>query len=143
MHTQATGFYMTSSRVIGAGHISALICMLLGEATNPVHNSFMISELAKTLDDYNGEASFLVFAIEITFCVLYVFFRVVLGPIGMLHITYDLLFTKKGRQNIPIALKIVWLIMIWGVVFGSIPWIQDCIETLKKHMEAATIDKEL
>lgn len=136
-HHFATAFYMTSSRILGAGHISALICMLLGEATNPVHNSFMITELAQTLDHYNGE-SFLVFCIEVTFCVLYLFFRVILGPIGMLHITYDLLFTKQGRQNVPIALKIVWLVMIWGVIFGSIPWIQDCIETLQKHMEAGS-----
>lgn len=141
-HHCATAFYMTSARMLGAGHISALICMFLGEATNPVHNSFMISELALTLDHYNGE-SWLYFAIEVTFCVLYLFFRVILGPIGMLYITFDLVFTNKGRQNVPVALKVLWLLMIWGVVLGSIPWIQDCITTLQQHMHSTKNDTEL
>lgn len=143
-HHFATAFYMTSARLLGAGHISALICMLLGEATNPVHNAFMITELEKTLDHYNGEQHGAVYYIEVTFCILYLIFRVVLGPLGMLHITYDLLITKQGRQNVPLWLKILWLIMIWGVVFGSIPWIQDCITTLQTHMASSSGgDKEL
>jgi hypothetical protein len=142
-HHFATSFYMTSSRLVGAGHISALTCMLLGEATNPAHNSFMISQLAKTLEIHNDE-SLLVYVIEVLFCTLYIVFRVVLGPIGMLHITYDLVVTERGQKNIPMALKLVWLLMIWGVVFGSVPWIQECYEMLVKHAEAATTsDKEL
>jgi hypothetical protein len=142
-HHFATSFYMTSSRLIGAGHISALTCMLLGEATNPVHNSFMISQLAKTLDIHNPD-SLLVYGIEVLFCTLYIIFRVVLGPVGMLHITYDLVVTERGQKNVPMVLKLMWLIMIWGVVVGSHPWIEECYEMLMKHVQDATSsDKEL
>ena len=137
-HHFATSFYMTSARILGAGHESALMCMLLGEATNPLHNSHMISELAQTL---HFEANPLTHWIEVMFSAIYVVFRVVLGPLGMIHITYDLVVTKRGRENIPLALKLAWLLMIWGVVFGSIPWIQDCITVLKKHYTAGNVDE--
>eukprot|EP00978_Attheya_sp_CCMP212_P027220 scaffold91019_cov49-Attheya_sp.AAC.3 len=85
IHHIATVIYMTSTRIIGAGHQSAMICMFL-------------------------------------------------GPVFFAYTTKDL-FSKQGRQNIPLGLNIPWNIMIWGVVIGSFPWIQECVEMLSDGLE--------
>jgi hypothetical protein len=132
-HHIVTSTYMISTRVIKAGHMSAMMCMLLGELTNPLHNLYMISNNALTLDNNccNGELSQQLFTIiSVSFAAMYFFFRVLFAPFFFLHITYDLLITKQGRTNIPLALNIFWNLMIWAVVFGSISWIQKCLGIL-------------
>lgn len=134
-HHFVTSFYMTSTRVIQAGHMSAMMCMFLGESTNPFHNSYLIAEAALKLDCCNGSLSRQLHSIiELCFSSSYCFFRIVLAPVFCLHMTYDILITKRGRTNIPIALRILWTLMIWAVVFGSIPWIVDCWAMLQKHL---------
>jgi hypothetical protein len=115
--------------VIGAGHQSAMICMLLGECTNPLHNSYYIGLAAQTLSCCNGVVSqFLYHWIEYLFAVTYVLARAVIAPWIFLHVTYNLWTT--GRQHIPLSLLLIWTILIWAVLFGSVPWIQDCWNTI-------------
>jgi TLC domain len=131
-HHVATILYMTSTRVIGAGHQSAMICMLLGECTNPLHNSYYIGLAAQTLPCCNGVLSqFLFHWIEYLFAVTYVLARAIVAPWTFLHVTYNLWTT--GRRYIPISLLLMWSFLIWGVLFGSVPWIQDCWATMQKY----------
>lgn len=131
-HHLATTLYMSSTRIVGAGHQSAMICMLLGELTNPLHNSFYIGQAAQTLDCCNGAFSQAAFAaIEVTFSALYCFIRAGIGPFVFLHVTYNT-FTV-GRKHIPMALIFIWNLLIWAVVIGSIPWIHECWATLQRY----------
>jgi hypothetical protein len=57
-----------------------------------------------------------------------------IGPVFFAYTTIDLL-SKQGRQNVPLGLNISWNIMIWGVVIGSFPWIQECVEMLSDGLE--------
>jgi TLC domain len=131
-HHVATILYMTSTRVIGAGHQSAMVCMLLGECTNPLHNSFYIGLAAQTLPCCNGVLSqFLFHWVEYLFAVMYVLARAIIAPWTFLHVTVNL--WTIGRRNIPISLLLMWCILIWGVLFGSVPWIQECWATMQKY----------
>ena len=47
------------------------------------------------------------------------------------HLTYDLLLTKEGRQNCSVFITLLWMPMCWGVLFGSIPWIEETWEMVQ------------
>jgi hypothetical protein len=130
-HHLATSAYMTSARVIKAGYMSAMMCMLLGEITNPMHNSFFVAEQAMGVDCCNGEfAQKLYSVIEVAFAASYFFVRVVVAPIGLGHVSYDLV--RNGRKKIPLGLNIFWNFLIWAVVFGSYFEIAKCFNILNK-----------
>jgi hypothetical protein len=131
-HHMITATYMTSARVVKAGYMSAMMCMLLGEITNPVHNSFFIAEQAMGLDCCNGAFGQKVYSVvEVAFAASYFFTRVFIAPIGLGHVSYDL--TRNGRKNkIPLGLNILWNFMIWAVIFGSYFEIAKCYSILKK-----------
>lgn len=134
-HHLATTLYMTSARIIGAGHQSAMMCMLLGELTNPLHNSFYIAQAAQKLDCCNGAFSQAAFRmIEISFAALYCVMRVIIGPIFCLHMTYNLWVV--GRKHINKVLLVVWTLLIWAVLIGSIPWVVECWQTLQRYYPA-------
>lgn len=128
-HHAATVLYMTSTRLIRAGHMSAMMLMFLGELTAPIMNLLRISNTAATL----GTANWLLVLhplIEYSFALLYVCSRVFAGPACAVHLTGTLLFTKEGRKNVPVQLSIVWLAMCWGVMIGSLPWIKTSLTIL-------------
>ena len=119
-HHVITSTYMTSTRILQAGHISAMMCMLVGELTNPLHNGYFIMELAMDLDCCNGPRAQVAHdIIRIVFAVSYWLLRVVLGPICMAYVTYDLIGTTAGRSNIPWVWNIIWNVMIWTVIVAS------------------------
>jgi hypothetical protein len=130
-HHIATALYMSSTRYIGAGHISALICMFLGECTNPFHNGYDILHRAMQLSCCRDARIYqLLYHLDtICFCLLYIVIRAFLGPIILSYVTYDI--WKHGTQcHIPLFWRILWSLLIWGVVFGSIPWITECYHML-------------
>jgi hypothetical protein len=129
-HHLATILYMTSTRIVQSGHQSAMMCMLLGELTNPLHNAFYVAEFAQTLECCNGPFSQVAHeVIHVSFAALYCLVRVVIGPFAFLHITYNTVVV--GRKHIPIPLIVFWNLLIWAVVFGSLPWIFECWSTLQ------------
>jgi hypothetical protein len=134
-HHIATILYMTSTRILQQGHQSAMICMLLGEMTNPFHNSYYVAIAAQTLSCCNGPLSqWLYHWIELLFAISYVFVRTVLGPFFFLHLTFNLWTTGRRKPNqIPMSLLVTWTILIWGVVLGSIPWIMECFGMIQKY----------
>jgi TLC domain len=136
-HHLATILYMSSVRYIQQGHQSAMICMLLGEMTNPFHNMYYIASAAQTLSCCNGTLStFLFHYITLAFAVSYVFVRTVVGPFVFVHLTYNLWTTgrRKDVYPIPIALLVMWTILIWGVILGSIPWIVECYHMIQTYI---------
>jgi hypothetical protein len=133
-HHFMTALYMISCRVMGAGHISAMICMFMGEATNPFHNLFFITSEAMTLDCCNGPIlQMLHEKNEFIFSLLYCSFRTFLSFPWFSYTTYDLIL-GKGRQNIPLVLRFLFAAMIWAVYVGSIPWIKDSWEVVKRNI---------
>lgn len=132
-HHVATVFYMTSVRLTEAGHQSAMICMLLGELSNPFQHSRYILEIAQSLDCCNGELSRMAFEVaRVCFAVVYCFLRAGLGPIFCAHVTLKLLW--DGRRNgINVALVVVYVSLIWAIMWGSIPWITNCYSTLEEY----------
>jgi len=125
-----------------------MMCMLLGECTNPLHNSFFIGEKAMQLACCNGPMAQQVFrAIEIVFSFSYVAVRGLIAPLFFAPMTWDL--WARGRKHIPIWLVFFWTLLIWSVLIGSWPWTVECWGVLTKlpaemgFVEAARIDKEL
>lgn len=144
-HHILTSLYMITARWNKAGHMSAMILMFTGEFSAPMMNMHLILEKALEQECCSG-ISWLpsVFAYhELIFSALYLVCRVALSPFIILHITYDLLFTKGGRMNVPLWLGISWMPMCWGVQLGSIPWIVSCFGTLSDALSGTGVHGEL
>ena len=114
-HHILTTLYMLSARWKKAGHMSALMLMFNGEFSAPVMNLHLILEKAMeqecckvlawlpTLFAYN----------EQLFSIVYLICRVPISPFVIGYVTYDLLFTKRGRRDVPLWLSICWMPMCW------------------------------
>mmetsp|Transcript_16703 Transcript_16703/g.23559 ORF Transcript_16703/g.23559 Transcript_16703/m.23559 type:complete len:353 (-) Transcript_16703:220-1278(-) len=142
-HHFATAFYMVSALVAEAGHVSALILMFVGESTSPLHNCFRISRLVITLESFEGRMAEVAHeVIRLAWAVKYSFVRTFVGPACGIYITYDLLFTKRGRTNVPLVLSSFWLFLAWAVMIGSIPWILDAVKIIFAHVRREELDVE-
>jgi hypothetical protein len=128
-HHVVTTLYMTQTRILGAGHISAMGLMFTGEVTNPAQNSHLITKFGIQLTT-NEHSLFHALHpyTELMFGILYFIFRAFVGPTQIMHITYDLLFTKKGRDNVSLKVSLIWVVMIWGIILGSYPWTMEALE---------------
>jgi hypothetical protein len=114
--------FIVQARHVGAGHMSAMTLMFTGEVTNPFQNIHSITKfwiqmekagpLLRNIHIYN----------EFLYAVIYSVVRLLIGPIQILHITYALLFTRQGRENIPLWVSLLWIVIIWGLILGSLPW---------------------
>lgn len=134
-HHFATTTYMTQTRIYKAGHMSAMMCMLLGEASNPAMNTWFVTSKAITLECCNSPMmQSLHNYIEIAFAAIYLLFRVVLGPIICTHMSWNLLFSKDAKENLPLPLRLFWNFMIWAVIIGSYSWIVFAYELLQSHV---------
>lgn len=134
VHHIATFLYMTSTRILQAGHQSAMICMLLGECTNPFHNAYYIALAAQSLDCCNGSWSQWMFSvIEFTFASSYFVARALIAPVAWSHLTYCLWFRRNPR--IPLWILSIWTFLIWLVEIGSIPYIGTCYNLTVKYLQ--------
>mmetsp|Transcript_3124 Transcript_3124/g.6780 ORF Transcript_3124/g.6780 Transcript_3124/m.6780 type:complete len:314 (+) Transcript_3124:110-1051(+) len=130
-HHLVTSLYMLSARIVGAGHLSAMILMFCGEISNPLMNGLFVTRFAIKLSCCNGPYIQLLHTIlEPAYALVYVYFRLILGPLCSAHLTYDLLILPHGRQNVPLLLSLVWVVMVWAVIVGSVPFIKEAIEML-------------
>eukprot|EP00553_Chaetoceros_curvisetus_P003665 CAMPEP_0204635038 /NCGR_PEP_ID=MMETSP0717-20131115/30627_1 /ASSEMBLY_ACC=CAM_ASM_000666 /TAXON_ID=230516 /ORGANISM="Chaetoceros curvisetus" /LENGTH=166 /DNA_ID=CAMNT_0051653657 /DNA_START=1 /DNA_END=501 /DNA_ORIENTATION=+ len=133
-HHVVTTLYMSQVRVLEAGHISAMTLMWSGEFSNPLQNGHVITRFAIQMTE-DGTLWHIVHPfLELMFAIVYFVFRALLGPVQIAHITYDLL-TREGRKNIPLYISIGWIIMIWGILIGSIPWTKECYEMALDGLE--------
>ncbi len=133
-HHVVTTLYMSQVRVLEAGHISAMTLMWSGEFSNPLQNGHTVTRFAIQMAE-DGTLWHIVHPfVEFIFAVVYFVFRAFVGPVQIIHITYDLL-TKDGRKTIPLYISIGWIIMIWGIILGSIPWTKECYEMAMDGLE--------
>mmetsp|Transcript_1233 Transcript_1233/g.1797 ORF Transcript_1233/g.1797 Transcript_1233/m.1797 type:complete len:316 (-) Transcript_1233:737-1684(-) len=126
-HHLITSSYMSSNRVVGAGYVSAMMCMFIGEITNPVHNTFYATRYAVKLFDTPWVHD-MHSIVEYSFALSYFFMRAVVSPFAGTYIVSDLLFNKKGQQAIPFFLRAIWVFLIVAILYGSIPLVQECYE---------------
>lgn len=127
-HHIATSLYMASTRIIGAGQSSAMMLMFLGEFTNPFQNVYCLIRFAVQIDSSRTIWHTLLPTSEFLFAIFYAFFRTFLGPAAMAHITYHLLVPSSTPHTIPIPITIIYILMGWGVLIGSIGWTMEAIE---------------
>jgi hypothetical protein len=131
-HHIATTLYMTLCRIHRAGHQSAFICMFWGEMTNPFHNAYFIAIAAQQLECCNGPLSQqLYIMIEYLFSVSYVAVRAFVAPFFFVHATFSLWYDRNPQ--VPLVTIAFWTFLIWLVEIASIPYIQDCWNTVVGH----------
>jgi len=122
IHHLITVLYMSSTRIYGAGHQSAMICMLLGEITNPLHNAFYIAEGAQGLECCNGALSQMMFYyIHVAFSALYFVVRAIVAPPMWIHLTYVL--WRRKSSKVPYWLVGMWTALIWIITIGAYPYV--------------------
>jgi hypothetical protein len=129
-HHVATVLYMTSCRLVKAGHISTMILIFTGECTNPLMNSMFTTRFAITLFSAPWVHT-LHTCLEFVYALFYAPIRIIVGPVCAIHLTYDLLLTKHGRQNVPVQLSVVWVALCWIVIAGSVPWMLEALDMIR------------
>lgn len=131
-HHLAMAVYMMTARLVGAGHQSAMILVYTGEVTSPIMHAHAMLRIAMRLRCCQGAVTdTLLTFVEYAFIGTYCLFRIAVGPVAAAHLTYDLLFTRQGRQNVPLWLSIpAWMPLCWGVTIGPMLWIKDALEML-------------
>jgi len=134
-HHIVTVLYMAQCRVLGAGHISAMGLMFTGEITNPLQNGHYITRYAIQMESLGTVWHDINPYVEFIYGLVYAFMRSVIGPLQIIHISYSLLFTRQGRENIPIYIGFFWVIMIWGIILGSMPWTVEAFEMVKDGLK--------
>lgn len=134
IHHSATIIYMTSTRILQAGHQSAMICMLLGECTNPLYNGYYVIQAALKLECCNGEwVQWLFPVVEFSLALCYFVVRAILGPVVFVHLTYCLWLPRNHR--IPTSILAMWTFLIWLVEVGSLPFIVRCYDLVLYYLE--------
>lgn len=124
-HHIVTVLYMSQTRVLGVGHISALALMFTGELSNPAQNLHLITKFAIQMSDDGSFFHVLHPFVELTFAIMYFILRGFVGPYQVISISYTLLFTKKGRESVWLPIGMLWSMMICGIILGSIPWTKE------------------
>ena len=143
-HHLATIFYMTTSRVYGAGQCSALTCIFLGEITNPAYSTYRIYGIAKKVGlTFSPFYAQFVMPVEVFTAALFLLLRVVLGPAISSYVTYKLMVDKSIRACTPLALRLVWVMLIYAVIFGSIKQNIIFYNLLKGYMRYEITNQEL
>ena len=121
VHHFMTSFYMTTSRIYGAGQSSALTCIFMGECTNTPYNIYFIYDMARRVGlVFSPFYAQFVTPIELFTAVLYLLFRVVLSPLVLSYAAYRLLVDKKVRPCLPLAIRLLWTAMMAAVIYGSV-----------------------
>ena len=144
VHHFMTSFYMTTSRIYGAGQSSALTCIFLGEFTNTPFNTYFIYDLARRVGmSFSPFYAQFVTPIELLTAVLYLLFRVLLSPVALSYAAYCLLADERVRAYLPLAMRLLWTAMMAAVLYGSVN--QDIVfyNMIKEQMGYDVVAQEL
>ena len=135
-HHVVTTLYMSQCKVLGVGHVSAMSLMLTGELTNPCQSYHAISRYGiQIVEDTMSWWHVLHPFAEWIYALAYFIVRGFVGPCQNMHITYVYLVSIKGRQMIPKYISIPWVVMIWGIILGSIPWTMEALDKVKDGLQ--------
>jgi TLC domain len=134
--------YLVSTRLLKAGQQSMLMCFLIGEVSNPTFCAYLVCQIAKTLDCCSGPKGMQVIRyIEILNSIIYIPCRAIIGPIIGTHMSY--LIMKNKVSSIPIVIRILWTMIMWGIAIGSIPYIISFYKDLVGHLSEEVLIQEL
>jgi len=123
-HHFATVSYMTQCRWIGAGYISTMSCILIGEISNPVMMVWYITKDAVESTCCNSPRVATIFrASELVYAFVYLIARAIFMPGSALQHFYT--FFLSGQKNISMFLCVYWYIAILAVQFGSLDYIVE------------------
>ena len=144
-HHTMTILYMSQAQYYQAGHSSAMMNMLLGELSNPLMNINTFLGIAAELECFKDSAILVQSQaiVPLIYSIVYIALRVFIGPTVCSAMTWDLLFSKQAKENLPLSLRILWSFMIWGVIFGSVGEILDCKDTLMAAFASSGGEQEL
>lgn len=134
-HHVVTILYMSQTRVLGVGHISAMSLMFTGELTNPLQNGHLITKFGIQLAAKGSLFHVLHPYLEFVYSLIYLIMRGLVGFVQIAHISYHMLCTKEGRNNVSLKVSVLWVLMIWGILIGSIPWTKECLEMIKDGLD--------
>lgn len=133
-HHFFTSFYMTASRLWGAGQASALACIFFGELTNHPFNLFLAYDYAKSVGvPITGIWAHIQVPNEILVATAYIAVRVFVFPAFASYMSYNLLTSTEGRTHVPLALRIIWIFLMFVVLYGSIGHDIIFYNMLKQH----------
>jgi hypothetical protein len=137
--------YLVLVRVYKAGHMSAMMCMLLGELSNPAFNLNSIIGKVSTLECCCNNLRVLQIKsiLQLVHPVMFLSLRVIIMPLTSTHMTYDFLFSKQAKENLPLAVRIYWCSLIWLVIFGGYHEIMYCKKLLMSSFQSEINDQEL
>ncbi|KAJ1488445.1 hypothetical protein T484DRAFT_1783377 [Baffinella frigidus] len=88
--------YMLSCLAVGRGDLSTCLCIYLGEVTNPINNSYAISNVLHSEGLISARPNF---AAACALASSFVFVRILYAPIGVIFVH---LFLRPGGAAIPI-----------------------------------------
>lgn len=130
-HHVATVLYMSSCRYVRAGHISTMILIFAGECTNPLMNAMFTTRFASQIFRENAAMHALHAWCEFSYACSYAPIRIIIGPACAAHLSWDLLLTARGRKNVPAGLSLVWVVLCWAVIAGSLPWMEEAVGMIR------------
>lgn len=109
----------------------SLITFSDNHATLQVHNSYYILQKAHSLPCCSGGILSHVTAIVVqaVFASSYIVVRALIAPPFFIYMTWDMWANKNAK--VPYWLLCIWTFLIWGVLFGSLPWVAECLTMLK------------
>ena len=143
-HHFMTFFYMTTSRICGAGQSSALTCIFLGEFTNTPFNTYFIYDMAKRVGlTFSPFYAQFVKPVEVFTAALYLLLRAILCPVILSYVSYSLMVDKSIRAYVPLVLRLIWVALIFGVLLGSIDQNITFYNLLKDYMTYDITNEEL
>jgi hypothetical protein len=143
-HHFMTFFYMTTSRICGAGQSSALTCIFLGEFTNTPFNTYFIYDMAKRVGlTFSPFYAQFVKPVEVFTAALYLLLRAILCPLILSYVSYNLMVDKSIRAYVPLVLRLIWVALIFGVLLGSIDQNITFYNLLKDYMTYDITNEEL
>ena len=143
-HHLATIFYMTTSRFCGAGQCSALTCIFLGELTNTAYSTYRIYGIAEKIGlTFSPFYAQFVMPVEVFSAALFLLLRTVIGPLMSVYVSYKLLADKSIGAYTPLALRLVWVVLIFAVLLGSIKQNIIFYNLLKDYMAYDITNQEL
>jgi hypothetical protein len=144
IHHFMTSFYMTTCRIFEAGQSSALTCIFLGEFTNTSFNTYFIFEMARKVDlSFSPFVSQFVTPIELFTAALYLLFRVILSPVILSYVSYNLLKDSEIRIAVPLFMRAIWICLMAAVIYGSIGQNVIFVEMLKEKIGWKDVESEL
>ena len=135
-HHVVTFAFMMSNLLYGAGQTAGITCMFLGEFTNPVFNGNTVGQLSLGLGDSDccggPVADAIRSGLTLVNAILFVPMRGFFMPAFALWITISFFGSSDG-QKMNIVLRLVWTILMWGIVVGSLPFVPNEWDLIVQH----------